>query len=162
MFGELKMSHLEKVLEWGYEPILSKNNRFSVLDWKNCKPEHKEYILINKLEIIQEMQDASKEGLGSMLKRVIEKAIPKRVLDAVPEETCGCNDYESKMNIWGIDECLKREKEIVAYLAKKADLLGFGMSYMPMKVKTTMASKLFYLAVKKQRKKEAKRLNENN
>lgn len=156
------MSHLEKVLKWGYDPVLSEGRKLSVLDWKNCKPEHKEYILINKMELIKEMQDASKDGLGSMLKRVIEKAIPKRVLETVPAETCGCNDYETKMNIWGLDQCLKREGEIVAYLAKKADLLGFGMSYMPMKVKTTMASKLFYLAVKKQRKKEGVVENENN
>lgn len=151
------MSYLQKIKEMGHEVRLTGKTKLHVPNWRDVPRDDQQFILYNKKEIIFELQEAAKDGVGSMLKRVIEKAIPKKILDTVPEETCGCNDYETKMNIWGVEECVRRENEIVAYLAKKADLLGFGMSYMPPKIKKTMASKLFYLAVKKQRKKDARR-----
>jgi len=150
--GGRNMSHLDQIRKWGYEASLSKKKFLFVENWKMCSPDHQRYILINKKEIIEELKSKSETGVGSMLKKIIEKSIPKNMLDKIPPESCGCADYEVKMNIWGVDECLRREKEIVEYLVKKSDMLGYGISYMPRKIKSAMASKMFYLAVKKQRK----------
>lgn len=111
----------------------------------------KQWFRDNKQDFFIELAGGNSK-VGTNLKRVIEKLVPKKLLDKVPEDSCDCENYEIKMNDWGIEECLKREEEIVRYLSIKANYFGRTFKLMPTVVKEKAARRLFHMAIKRERK----------
>lgn len=156
------MSILNTVKEMGYfvriDPM---NGKLAVSPWSTCPPETRQWFTDNKPEIIRALKPArkkpagikrkaadNKQKVGTTLKTLIEKKIPKKMLASVPKETCGCQNYEKKMNAWGVDGCVARENEIVNHLVKQADSMGAVARAVPVKIKQRAAKKLLGVAIK--------------
>mgnify|MGYP003149964597 CR=1 FL=1 len=172
------MEHLSKIVEMGFSIDLQKDGMLKVSPWSKCSSEQREWLKENKEQIVAEIKELKRikdagekmpelrpkedpeklSQVGTILSKIIEKTLPKSVLQKVPKETCGCQDYEAKMNKWGADGCLKREAEIVEYLSSKVKHLGLPFTATPKAIVKIAAKRLLHKAISIQRKKDGMRL----
>ena len=68
-------------------------------------PDDKKYLLslLKRVEV-------PTEGPGTCLRTILQE------LGISDDSTCGCNDYASLMNVWGIQGCTNRIDEIIYHL----------------------------------------------
>jgi len=156
------MSLVQQIRTMGYEVRLKPNGNLGLSPYSAMTEEHKEWVRANKAQIVRELRGASRSvqlsGLpywvkppvatvGTSLSKVIEKAIPKSLLSLVPKATCGCADYEKKMNQWGLELCISKEAEILDHLVKQSDNMGFMVKTVPKMVRRKAAKKLYDRAI---------------
>ena len=159
------MSILSTVKEMGYSVrIEPKEGRLGVTPWSTCPEEHRQWFKEHKQEIIDELKKQpakskpvkpcqSKERVGTTLKKLIEKKVPSVLMAKIPKASCGCQDYEKKMNAWGVSGCIARKNEIVNHLMKQSEMLGIAAKVVPTAVKQKAAGKMVDIAIKIESKK---------
>lgn len=80
----------------------------------------------------------------------LESLIPEWVVQF--KKGCGCKDYSKKMDRWGTDGCLAREKEIVGHLMGQSDKLIPIFRGIPKSLREAAAKKLLAKAIEISRK----------
>ena len=159
------MSILDDVEVKGYSVrLLGDGENIGVSPWSTCPEEHRQWFKEHKQEIVDELkkkpakskpvqQCQSKEKVGTTLKKLIEKKVPSVLLAKIPKASCGCQDYEKKMNAWGVSGCVARKNEIVNHLMKQSEMMGMMAKVVPAAVKQKAAGKMVDIAIKIESKK---------
>lgn len=80
----------------------------------------------------------------------LESLIPDWVVQF--KKGCGCKDYSKKMDRWGTDGCIAREKEIVGHLMGQSDKLIPIFRGIPKSLREAAAKKLLAKAIEISRK----------
>ena len=80
----------------------------------------------------------------------LESLIPDWVVQF--KKGCGCKDYSKKMDRWGTEGCLAREKEIVGHLMGQSDKLIPIFRSIPKSLREAAAKKLLAKAIEMSRK----------
>lgn len=145
------MSILKEIEEMGYSVrIHPQKKRLGVTPWDTCPTDTRQWFTDHRTEIESVLKGES--TVGSQLKRLIEKSIPKALLSKVPKSSCGCQDIEKKMNRWGIERCLKESEFIISHLVGQSDKFGKAASLMPIVVRRKAAEKMLSIAIKMEQK----------
>ena len=145
------MSILKEIEEMGYTVrIHPERNRLGVTPWDTCPPDTRQWFTDHRTEIEAVLRGES--TVGSQLKKLIEKSIPKALLDKVPKSSCGCQDIEKKMNKWGIERCQKESEYIISHLVSQSDKFGKAAHLMPLVVRRKAAEKMLNIAIKMEQK----------
>jgi len=87
---------------------------------------------------------------GTTLVNLIRSTFPGWAVDKVIAAGCSCKNYEKKMNKWGIDGSLEREREITTHMAMQANKIGHVFRAIPFALKKKGATTLFRAAIKKE------------
>ena len=90
------------------------------------------------------------EGYHNKPGSALESLIPDWVVQF--KKGCGCKDYSKKMDRWGTDGCLAREKEIVGHLMGQSDKLIPIFRGIPKSLREAAAKKLLAKAIEISRK----------
>jgi len=145
------MSILNEIKEMGYTVrIHPRKRRLGVIPWDTCPPETRQWFTDHRNEIEAALRGQS--TVGSQLKKLIEKSLPKAMLDKVPKSTCGCSDLEKKMNMWGIGKCQQESEYIISHLVGQSDKMGKVATAVPLVVRRKAAEKMLKLAIKIEQK----------
>lgn len=145
------MSILDTVAQMGYQVrIHPQKKRLGVTPWDTCPADIRSWFTENRNEIEAELRGES--TVGSQLKRVINKSLPKSMLDKVPKSSCGCSDIEKKMNSWGIEKCESESQYIISHLVGQSDKIGIAATVVPLVVRRKAAEKMLNIAIKMERK----------
>ena len=154
----------------GFTVRLKPNMNLGVRPIQRLSDEARAFLVEHKQQIIEELQAAppvpppqpkpmplqqpvTQEQptvkVGKRLRSIIDRTIPESLLSLVPKATCGCSDYEKKMDKWGIDGCIKREEEILNHLVKQSETMGLVVKAVPKLVRRKVAKRMFDIAVKR-------------
>lgn len=145
------MSILNEIKEMGYTVrIHPRKRRLGVIPWDTCPPKTRQWFTDHRNEIEAALRGQS--TVGSQLKKLIEKSLPKAMLDKVPKSTCGCSDLEKKMNMWGIGKCQQESEYIISHLVGQSDKMGKVATAVPLVVRRKAAEKMLKLAIKMEQK----------
>ena len=90
------------------------------------------------------------EGYHNKPGSALESLIPDWVVQF--KKGCGCKDYSKKMDRWGTDGCIAREKEIVGHLMGQSDKLIPIFRGIPKSLREAAAKKLLAKAIEISRK----------
>ena len=145
------MSILKEIEEMGYTVrIHPQRNRLGVTPWDTCPPDTRQWFTDHRTEIEAVLRGES--TVGSQLKKLIEKSIPKAFLDKIPKSSCGCQDIGKKMNKWGIEKCRKESEFIISHLVGQSNKFGKTATLMPVVVRRKAAEKMLNIAIKMEQK----------
>ena len=154
------MSILDQAKSFGYRLRLDvEHDSLEVIPWTLVPTKTRKWFVENKEEIIKELKsaeqkaDAKKERVGTTLKKQIEKKVPSVLMAKITKASCGCQDYEKKMNAWGVSGCVARNNEIVNHLMKQSEMMGVMAKVVPTAVKQKAAGKMVDIAIKIESKK---------
>lgn len=99
---------------------------------------------------VEQSEELSVGGYHNKPGSALESLIPDWVVQF--KKGCGCKDYSKKMDRWGTDGCIAREKEIVGHLMGQSDKLIPIFRGIPKSLREAAAKKLLAKAIEMSKK----------